>query len=153
VTTAVLIEAADWDDPDAVALRAAQRVELDSLYGADVEPGAKPTASDISVFLLARDADGTPVGCGALRQLDESSAEIKRMFVPREFRGRGISRTVLSALEAAALERGWATVRLETGTLQHEAIGLYESAGYVRIPNFGPYVGEPYSLCYERVLR
>ena len=150
--TALDIEAVEWDHPDAVALRAAQRIEIDGLYGADVEPGAKPTADDITVFLLARDTDGTAVGCGALRQLDETSAEVKRMFVPREFRGRGVARAVLAALEAHALDRGWPSVRLETGTLQHEAIGLYESAGYVRIPNFGPYVGEPYSLCYERTL-
>lgn len=150
--TDLQIAAANWDDADAVALRAAQRVELDGLYGADVEPGAKPTADDISVFLLARDSDGDPVGCGALRQLDATSAEIKRMFVPHEHRRRGISRAVLAALEEAARDHGWTTLRLETGTLQHEAIGLYESAGYVRIPNFGPYEGQPYSLCYERIL-
>ncbi|HJQ43687.1 MAG TPA: GNAT family N-acetyltransferase [Jatrophihabitantaceae bacterium] len=151
--TPLHIEAVDWDEPDAVALRAAQRIDIDGRYGADTEPGAKPTADDISVFLLARNDDGEAVGCGALRQLGESSAEIKRMFVPTSFRRQGISRALLGALEAAAIDRGWTTVRLETGTLQHEAIGLYESAGYVRIPNFGAYIGEPYSLCYERTLR
>jgi hypothetical protein len=63
---------------------------------------------------------------------------------------------VLTALEAAAVERGWTTLRLETGPRQPEAVGLYESAGYRPIAAFGRYVDEPdagCSLYYERVLR
>jgi hypothetical protein len=66
-----------------------------------------------------------------------------------------VSRRVLAALEAAALERGWTTLRLETGPCQPEAIGLYESGGYRPIAAFGAYVDEPdagCSLYYERVL-
>jgi GNAT superfamily N-acetyltransferase len=148
----VTVQAADWDDPDAEALRAAQRVELDTMYGADVEPGAKPSAADISYFVLARDASGVAVGCGALRRLDEHAAEIKRMFVPKPYRGRGISRAVLSALEEHARRFGWRVLRLETGPLQVEAIGLYTSAGYAPIPPFGPYVDSGFSLCFERPL-
>jgi len=59
---------------------------------------------------------------------------------------------VLGALEAHALARGWTVLRLETGPLQAEAIGLYTSAGYAPIPAFGPYVGSMTSLCFEQRL-
>lgn len=144
---------AAWEHPDGAALRAAQRAELEARYGGDKEPGPKPTADDISVFVLARDADGAAVGCGALRRLDANSAEIKRMYVPPMYRGRGISRLVLGFLEECAVARGWSTLRLETGDQQPEAIGLYAGAGYRRIPNFGAYAGEVHSLCFERRLR
>jgi hypothetical protein len=39
-----------------------------------------------------------------------------------------------------------------TGTLQPDAIAFYERHGYRRIENYGPYVGEPLSVCYERPL-
>jgi len=148
----VVVDLAEWDDPDVRGLHALQRVEIDGRYGADTEPGAKPSASDISVVVIARDADGTAVGTGALRRLDAHSAEVKRMYVAESARGRGVARAVLAALEHFALEQGWTVLRLETGPLQHEAIGLYTSAGFTRIANFGAYVGAPHSLCFERVL-
>jgi GNAT superfamily N-acetyltransferase len=144
-----------WDDPDVQRLVAAQQAELRARYGGGCEPGTPPSAADVSVVLVARDADGTAVGCGALRALAPGVAEVKRMYVVPEARGRGLSRQVLAGLEAAALERGWTTVRLETGPRQPEAIALYEGAGYRPIPAFGAYVDEPdagCSLYYERVL-
>ena len=63
----VTVAVVDWDDPDVTALHALQRIEIDGRYGADTEPGTKPSKADISVVLLARDAGGTPVGTGALR--------------------------------------------------------------------------------------
>jgi GNAT superfamily N-acetyltransferase len=144
------VEVAAWDAPDGVALREAQRVEIDGRYGGDTEPGAKPTAADISVFLLARATDGTAVACGALRHLAGEMAEVKRMFVHPDWRGLGIARQVLAALEDHAAAQGWTVLRLETGERQHEAIGLYLSAGYCRIPNFGPYADAPHSICFER---
>ncbi|WP_409329347.1 GNAT family N-acetyltransferase [Trujillonella humicola] len=154
VPTWTVVHAA-WDDPEVRALTVAQQVELRARYGGGSEPGTPPSAADVAVVLLARDADGAPVGCGALRPLEPGAAELKRMYVVPEARGRGVSRQLLAALEAAARDRGWTTVRLETGPRQPEAIGLYESAGYRPIAAFGVYVDEPdagCSLYYERVL-
>lgn len=70
-------------------------------------------------------------------------------------RGRGISRTVLTAPEGAALKGGWTTLRLETGPRRPEASGFYESAGYRPIAPFAAYVDEPdagCSLYCQRVL-
>ena len=71
-----------WDDPDGEALRQAQRDEIAALHGGNrnSEPGAAPSSADISVFLIARDGDGAALACGALRQIDGTSAEVKRMY-------------------------------------------------------------------------
>jgi putative acetyltransferase len=148
---AVEVVLADWDDPAGADLRAQQRAELIATYEGDAEPGAKPTAADVNAFLIAY-VDGAAVGCGALRELDATTAEIKRMFVLPEFRGRGISRIVLESLEAHARANGWTTLKLETGTLQSAAIALYESAGYRRIEPWGAYADSPFSLCYSKAV-
>ena len=104
---------------------------------------------------MARDDDGTPLGCGALRALGDGAAEVKRMYVVPAARRRGVSRAVLVALEEAARSRGWTTLRLETGPLQTAAVALYESGGYRPIAAFGGYAGDPratHSLFFERTL-
>jgi GNAT superfamily N-acetyltransferase len=112
------------------------------------------TADDIAVVLVARDDDGTPVGCGALRPLEPGAAELKRMYVVPAARGRGISRLLLVALEAEAAAWGWTTLRLETGTRQPAAVGLYTAAGYRPVEAFGHYVTDDTddSLYFARVL-
>nr|WP_203935390.1 GNAT family N-acetyltransferase [Planosporangium mesophilum] len=149
-----MIEERPWDDPAGTALRAAQRAELDERYGCDDhEPGTPPSAADIDVFLVAVDREqGRALGCGALRRLDASVAEIKRMYVVPDARGTGVATGILRALEQAAVARGWLSLRLETGTAQPDAIRFYEREGYRSIPLFGSYVGSSVSVCYERVL-
>ncbi|XVV11994.1 GNAT family N-acetyltransferase [Actinoplanes sp. CA-131856] len=147
------IEERDWDDPAGAALRAAQRAELDQRYGSDDhEPGTPPSAADIDLFLVALDDEGHALGCGALRRLDDDSAEVKRMYVVPGSRGNGTATALLRALEDAARERGWTTLRLETGPAQPDAIRFYEREGYREIPLFGPYIGSGLSVCYERTL-
>jgi len=148
------IQPRPWDDPDGAALRAAQRIELDDRYGSDDhEPGAAPSADDIDLFLVAIDGAARAVACGALRRLDDTSAEIKRMYVLPEMRGSGVATAVLRELESAAARRGWTTLRLETGTEQPDAQRFYSREGYHEIPLFGHYVGSTLSVCFERVLR
>jgi GNAT superfamily N-acetyltransferase len=92
------------------------------------------------------------VACGAFRPLEGEVCEIKRMFVAPDCRGRGYSRLVLAELERLAVGWGYTTARLETGDRQPEAIGLYEGAGYRRIPPYGIYVGSERSVCFEKQL-
>jgi GNAT superfamily N-acetyltransferase len=144
-----------WNDPDVQRLTTEQQVEIRARYDGKGEPGTPPSAGDVSVAVVARDDDGTALGCGALRALGDDVAEVKRMFVVPAARGRGVSKAVLAALEAEARERGWTTLRLETGPRQPEAIALYSRAGYRQIEAFGAYVGHPdaeESLFFERVL-
>ena len=145
---------ATWDDPVVQELTSAQQTEMRVLYDGDIEPGVKPSADDIAVVLVARDDDGTPVGCGALRPLEPGAAELKRMYVVPAARGRGVSRLLLVALEAEAAARGWTTLRLETGTRQPAAVGLYTAAGYRPVEAFGHYLTDDTddSLYFARVL-
>ncbi|RKR86130.1 acetyltransferase (GNAT) family protein [Micromonospora pisi] len=149
------VETRPWDDPAGRDLRARQRAELDARYGTDEhEPGTPPSESDIAVFVVALDvATARPLGCGALRQLSRDSAEIKRMYVLPDARGTGVATGLLRALESAAMDRGWTTLRLETGTAQPDAQRFYQREGYHPIEAFGSYVGSDLSLCYERRLR
>jgi putative acetyltransferase len=103
------------------------------------------------IFVIAR-LKGEAVACGALRKLDSEVAEVKRMFVKQAFRRNGLSRQVLHFLESTATSRGYRILKLETGTKQPEANGLYVSAGYKQIPCFGEYVGNPFSICFEKQL-
>jgi len=147
----VEVARAAWDDPGAVRLRAAQRHELDGRYGADTEPGPKPTADDIAVFLVAR-RDGEPMGCGGLRALDATHGEVKRMYVAPEARGTGVARAILAALEGEARERGWTRLVLETGSKQPDAIRFYTREGFAPIDRFGHYVDSDVSLCFGKTL-
>jgi GNAT superfamily N-acetyltransferase len=151
--TPVTIEREHFDAPDAAALRRSQRAELDARYGRDDhEPGDKPTADSVPVFLVARTLEGVAVGCGGLRPLADGGAEIKRMFVHPSVRGTGVSTAILRAIEAEARAMGLDRLVLETGTGQPDAMRFYEREGYLRIPNFGPYVDSPISVCYAREL-
>ena len=150
-TAKVMLEA--WDAPDGTRLRAAQRAELDARYGCDDhEPGVAPSAADVTVFLVARSVDGAALGCGCLRRLDGTTAEIKRMYVEPAARGTGVSVAVLRALEEQARQLGCATLVLETGTAQPDAIRFYEREGYQRTEGYGPYRGNPLSVCFTRTL-
>ena len=102
-------------------------------------------------FAIAR-VDGRAVGCGAVRPLQPGFGEIKKMYVEPEMRGRGIARAILATLEGAARNLGFATIRLETGTKQPEAIRLYESSGYTPIPKYGEFADDPLSVCFEKAV-
>ncbi len=104
----------------------------------------------VTVF-VARDQD-VVVGMAALVERGDGTAELKRMFVPDAVRGRGIAGELMRTVEAHASSRGLHLIQLETGPLQDAAIRLYERSGFTRIPNFGKYVGDPNSVCYEKSL-
>jgi GNAT superfamily N-acetyltransferase len=92
-------------------------------------------------FLVAR-IDGAVAGCGALKRLNATTAEIKRMWTAPEMRGRGVARKVLETLEAIARESGVHTLRLETNRSLTEAQALYRQQGYQEVAAFND---EPYA--------
>ena len=104
-----------------------------------------------SAFVVARLGD-RPVGCGALRSLDEDTVEIKRMYVAADVRRRGIAAAIVAELERLAAEFGHRAVRLETGDRQREAVAFYEKLNFQHIPRFGGYVDRDFSICFEKVL-
>ena len=111
----------------------------------DVSSLEKPTVS----FFVARH-DGEIVGCCALAEAGDGTAEIKRMFVDPKARGLKVASKLMSALEAIAVEKRLRAVRLETGIYQPEAIALYRKYGYVQIEPFGSYLPDPLSLFMEK---
>lgn len=104
--------------------------------------------------LLVAYAGGQPAGCAALRDLGDGICEMKRMFVPEEFRGRGIGRALAERILAAAQAAGYRRMRLDTSLHQTEAIRLYEAIGFTRISPYYPVGGDlrDWLVFYERVL-
>ena len=92
------------------------------------------------------------VGCGAFKRYEDGVAEIKRMFVRPEARGKRIAAAVLKELEKWAAESGFRECILETGFKQPEAIALYKRLGYEVIPNYGQYAGVENSVCMRKPL-
>ncbi|CAE6441556.1 unnamed protein product [Rhizoctonia solani] len=156
------IEEMDWSNPVGAALRDAQQAELDARYGeTGKEPGIKPTADNIALFVVSYpvpivDSDipdpseSIPVACGALRKLDDEYMEIKRMYATPAARGTGAAQSVLVALEHYARAEEIKGLRLETGNLQVEALRFYPRNGYQEIPRFGHYKDVPWSRCFEK---
>lgn len=140
------------DDPAFVALTQALDADLGARYGERMDFfGAYNGSADVETALVAR-LDGEPAGCGCFKSFADGVVEIKRVFVKKELRGKGVARAVLSELERWAQERGNDRAVLETGLAQPEAIRLYEAAGYRRIPNYEPYIGVEESVCYQKTL-
>ena len=93
------------------------------------------------------------VACGAIKEYDKKSVEIKRMFTKPSHRGLRLAETILEALEAWAAELGYSRCILETGTRQTSAIALYQRCGYSPMPCYGQYKNMENSRCFEKVLR
>lgn len=137
------------DSPDFLALAAMLDEELEERYpGLGDAPSPQP---QLLVAVVAYDG-GVPVGCGALRELEPGVGEVKRMYVAPRARRLGVARRMLEALEARGRALGLSAARLGSGVRQPEALALYESAGYRRIPLFGEYEGGDLCVCYEKPL-
>lgn len=93
-----------------------------------------------------------PVCCGAFKEQDSVSVEIKRMFTVPAARGKGYASVLLLALEQWAGELGYTQAMLETGRRQPDAIALYEKNGYRLIDNYGQYTGVANSICFGKQL-
>lgn len=106
---------------------------------------------DIDTVVVAYCND-VPAGCACFKKYDDTSAEIKRMFVKHTERGRGIAYKILSELELWAKERGFKDTILETGDKQHEAIALYQKLDYEITENYGQYSDLETSICMRKEL-
>jgi putative acetyltransferase len=97
--------------------------------------------------------NGKPVGCGAFKEYNPDTVEIKRMYTLPDSRGKGIATKILNALEIWATELSYTKCILETGKKQPEAIELYKKNGYRIIPNYGQYAGIENSLCFQKQVK
>lgn len=152
----IVVREIGFADPRVQALVTAQLAEMGERYGGsgdDTPVALTDFDPPAGRFFAAVDGGGGDllVGCAGWRR-HGSDAELKRMFTTRAARGRGVARRLLSAIEESARAAGLRRVILETGDKQPEAVGLYESAGYVRIADFGFYKGHEGVLSYAREL-
>lgn len=91
-----------------------------------------------------------PLACGAIKQYDTTTMEIKRMFTSEKARGKGLASQILKALEIWAKELSFNRCILETGIRQVEAVHLYKKNNYKIIENYGQYSGLEESICFEK---
>lgn len=149
----ITVSAAEVEDVIAAGLIAQLDSELRTRYPGEEVNGIEPTEFQAAggYFVIGR-WDSQVVGCGAFRPYDEATVEIKRVFVDPRFRGRGIARAMLRAVESEARRRGYVRSILETAVRQPEAISLYRSCGYTDIEPFGHYIGSLRSVCLGKSL-
>jgi GNAT superfamily N-acetyltransferase len=170
VLAGISIENVGWEHGEAVRLRTEQQREIDARYA---QPGVPPVTSgpdprdqvDPSIVfatLLLR-VDGEPAGHAAMRDLSgrddhqgglhpDGTAEVKRVYVAPDFRGRGLSRTLMNAAEDVARAAGVRHLILESGLMQPESLGLYLRLGYDPVEPFGVFADEPDSRCFGKWL-
>jgi len=96
--------------------------------------------------------ENQPVACGAFKEFNTNSVEMKRMFTIPEARGKGLATQVLKELERWSTQLGYSTCVLETGIRQTGAVALYKKNLYHITPNYGQYIGITNSLCFEKIL-
>ncbi len=94
-------------------------------------------------------------GCGAIKELSKTEAEIKSMRTVSEFRRQGVAAKMLSHILSEAALRNYNTLYLETGPVKyfHPAVALYKRFGFEVCGPFADYVLDPYSLFMKKVLR
>ena len=103
-----------------------------------------------SLFIVARELDGTLLGCAALRPLDGNVGEIKRMYARPGT--RGVAAALLAHIERSAQAFGYRDLWLETRRVNMRAVAFYERHGYAPIPNYGKYTGRAEAICLAKHL-
>lgn len=143
----------DPETPDAIALIEELSQMLQSVTGRSGRASFDPddVRAPRSAFAIARSDSGEALGCGAIRPMNETTAEVKRMYA--RSRSKGVGGDMLRFLEQKAREFGYHKLWLETGVENSRAVAFYERNGYVRIPNFGVYAGRDDSVCFEKNLK
>lgn len=101
------------------------------------------------------DVDGTLAGCGALKSLDSSHAEIKSMRTAPSYQRRGVASLLLQHIICEAQRMGYSRLSLETGSFDffEPARGLYAKYGFERCGPFGDYKEDPHNVFMTKVLR
>lgn len=107
-----------------------------------------PDLSTVIVIYL----NAIPVACGCFKKYNEDTVEIKRMFVDKSYRGKGISKLMLFELEKWARESKFRYAILETSIHFKTARTLYANAGYMIIDNYDQYAGLEESVCMKKEL-
>lgn len=142
----------DSTNPDFIELVRLLDIDLAIRDGDDHAFYAQFNKTNLLKHALVAYQDSVPVACGALKQYDDSTLEVKRMYVSESHRRTGLATAVLKELEQWAFELDFRKLVLETGKNQPEAIGLYNKMGYMVTENYGQYKGIENSVCFCKYL-
>ena len=148
----ITIRRTNSNDPDFIELVKGLDKELAQIDDAEHGFSAQYNKIDSIKQVVVAYIANVPVACGAIKQIEESVAEVKRMYTLPAHRGKGIAAQVLQELEGWAAESGYQKCVLETGRRQPDAVALYQKSGYHIIPNYGQYAGVDNSVCFEKRL-
>jgi len=96
--------------------------------------------------------DNISAGCGAIFPLCKECTELKRFFVRKNYRKKGIATEILLFIENEAKKQGYSIIKLETGPNQPESLHLYKKFRFYEIDKFGEYINSKYSICLEKRL-
>lgn len=149
----IIITEESASTPDAILIMDELSKSLEDITGSNGKNSFDPKDVSVpkAVFVLARTETGAPVGCGAIRPINENTGEIKRVYA--KLKTCGIGTQILAYLENKAQKLGYSTLCLETRLVNHKAVSFYEKLGYHRIPNYGKYVDKLESVCFEKYLQ
>ena len=148
----MIVGACDPGHPDALALLEEPSAVLTAITGDSGKSSFAVADARVesSLFVVARDAAGGLLGCGALRPLDEGVAEVKRMYARAAT--SGVAAALLAHLEREAGGFGCAQIWLATRRVNTRAIAFYRKQGYAEIAGYGKYVGRDESICMGKHL-
>ena len=147
-----IIKRTNSDDPDFQALVLLLDRELTIIDGDDHDFYHQFNKITMIRHAVVAYIDDIPVSCGAFKEYESGTVEIKRMYTLPEHRGKKIAAEVLTELEYWAAELHYTACILETGRKQTAAISLYERSGYTLIPNYGQYANVENSICMRKEL-
>ena len=140
------------DNPDFIKLVKLLDAYLAEKDGSEHSFYAQYNKIDRIKYTVVAFENDIPLACGAIKEYDSETMEVKRMFTLPESRGKGIATEVLTELENWAKELSYKKCILETGKRQPEAIQLYKKNGYKQIPNYEQYINMDNSVCFEKNL-
>ncbi|QAA33368.1 GNAT family N-acetyltransferase [Clostridium manihotivorum] len=142
----------DPNSKDAIELTEELSVVLKSITGASGKSSFNP--SDVMVpralFAIAYDNDDNPIGCGAIRPITDTIAEVKRMYSRPN--SKGVGTAILKYLEAEATSLGYKKLYVETRVINKNAVDFYIRKGYITIPTYGKYINNKDAICFEKFI-
>jgi N-acetylglutamate synthase-like GNAT family acetyltransferase len=140
------------NESDAIILMEELSQTLEAITGASGKSSfnSEDVCVPRSLFVIAYDEKDQPIGCGAIRPIDENIAEVKRMFA--KVKTNGVGTEILSYLEMQAKRLGYSALWLETRLINEKAVSFYKKRGYSKIPNYGKYINKSNAICFEKKL-
>jgi ribosomal protein S18 acetylase RimI-like enzyme len=139
------------DDEKVLAITEELSENLYIRFGSDGKNSFQDWENENSKFVfVVAEINTEIVGCGAIRPIDPTTGEVKRMYA--KYPGKKIGQTILDFLENKAVNLGYANLTLETRVKNKSAVRFYQKQGYKIIPNYGKYTDRPEAICLGKSL-